>query len=86
MLFGGDFMAFIIKNEVLIKYEEEANITEISIPDYVKSIGEFAFNNCNHLKIINIPYSVEKIPVNAFSGCKNLRCFNLVNTEDIEYQ
>ncbi|MGN1411142.1 MAG: leucine-rich repeat protein [Oscillospiraceae bacterium] len=75
-------MAFIIKNQVLVKYEEEANITEILVPSYVKSIGEYAFHDCANLKTINIPYSVKKIPLNAFEGCINLKDFNLVDTEE----
>lgn len=75
-------MAFIIQDRVLVKYEEEANLTEVLVPSYVKSIGDFAFSDCIHLKTINIPYSVEKISFNAFDGCINLKNFNLVDIDN----
>lgn len=36
-------MSFNINGGILIKYKEEDNITDITIPDGVTSIGEWAF-------------------------------------------
>ena len=50
---------FIIENGVLKKYI--GNSAEVTIPDGVIEIGEYAFYNCEKLKKINIPNKVEKI-------------------------
>ena len=43
-------------------------VTEITIPEGVTSIGNYAFNNYSSLVTINIPESLEEIGVDAFSG------------------
>lgn len=48
------------------------NITSISIPDSVISIGPAAFYMCTNLKSIEIPDSVISIGDIAFCGCDNL--------------
>ena len=48
------------------------NLTDISIPDTVKSIGKFAFYKCTGLKKAIIPDSVEAIGEYAFDGCKSI--------------
>ena len=47
-------------------------LTEYSIPDGVKSIGDYAFENFTSLTYITIPESVASIGIYAFSGCKCL--------------
>ena len=57
---------------------EEAAVTtvnisgEFTIPDYVTSIGEGAFENCHGLTRINIPSTVTSIGESAFFGCERL--------------
>lgn len=48
------------------------NMTEISIPNSVISIGERAFLNCDSLSSVSIGNSVETIESSAFGGCNNL--------------
>jgi hypothetical protein len=48
------------------------NLTNITIPDSVTSIGSYAFYNCSSLTSITIPNSVTSIGYNAFEGCNSL--------------
>ncbi len=51
---------------------KDKTVTEIIIPDYVTSIGEWAFYNCSSLTSITIPDSVTSIGEWAFWGCSSL--------------
>ncbi len=53
------------------------NITKITLPDTIKSIGESAFRGCEKLTEINIPDSVEEIHDSAFFNCKSLKSITL---------
>lgn len=48
------------------------DITSISIPDSVTSIGEYAFDNCDELKSIVIPEGITEIANGAFFCCDSL--------------
>ena len=48
------------------------NLTSITIPDGVMSIGDYAFSVCTSLTSITIPESVTSIGSSAFSGCRSL--------------
>ncbi|MCH5212155.1 MAG: leucine-rich repeat domain-containing protein [Oscillospiraceae bacterium] len=47
-------------------FEKNDNITKVTIPDSVKSIGSFAFWYCSNLKEVYIPDGVEKIGKSSF--------------------
>lgn len=65
-------------------FEYNETLTEISIPDTVKYIGDKAFYQCLNLTEIVIPSGVTDIGDKAFGGCKNL--INLtVDSRNIEY-
>lgn len=74
-----------IKKESPIKtIDEEAfkNCTKIEkliLPDTLKEIGFFAFDNTG-LKTINIPKNVNSIVYNPFINCKNLTSFTSDNS------
>ncbi|MBR4644751.1 MAG: leucine-rich repeat protein [Bacteroidaceae bacterium] len=48
-------------------------ITEYTIPDYVTSIGDYAFCRCTGLTSITIPENVTSIGAGAFWGCTALK-------------
>ena len=49
------------------------NLTSITIPDCVISIGEYAFTDCSALTAVVIPDSVTEIGAYAFKGCELLK-------------
>ena len=54
-------------------FTENADVTEVTIPDTVTHIDVGAFEDCTGLKKITIPDSVEIIDDSAFEGCSNLK-------------
>lgn len=48
------------------------DITQITLPNSVNSIGELAFAGCVNLKKISLPSSVATIEKSLFSGCREL--------------
>ena len=48
------------------------NLTSITIPDSVTSIGKYAFSECDSLTSITIGNGVTSIGYDAFSGCSSL--------------
>ncbi|MCQ2227714.1 MAG: leucine-rich repeat domain-containing protein [Bacteroidales bacterium] len=60
-------------NEVkLIDDSKNEEITEITIPEDVTSINDYAFPGCGHLTKIIMHENVYEIGTGAFSGCKKL--------------
>ena len=57
------------------------NITSITIPASVTSIGERAFANCTKLTSITIPNSVTSIGYEAFYNCRSLTSINFLGTK-----
>lgn len=64
-------------NEINDEFKECKNITSISIPISVVSIGESAFQFSEALTNINIPSSVTLICKFAFANCSSLVQNNL---------
>ncbi len=54
-----------------------AELTSVSIPGTVRSIGELAFFQCGMLTSITLPDSLKSIGKDAFYGCKGLTSINI---------
>ncbi len=54
------------------QFAERFTMTELHLPDTLKSIGREAFFLCVNLKEVTIPGSVEKIGIAAFDNCESL--------------
>ena len=51
---------------------KDKNANKIIIPDYVSSIGDYAFDSCGSLTSVEIPNSVTSIGSHAFDNCSSL--------------
>lgn len=63
-------------------YVDNKLVTDVTIPDGVKSIGKYAFYGYSSLKSISFPSSIRNIGESAFSDCTNLDEVYATNIED----
>lgn len=56
------------------------SITNIVLPDTVRTIGRGAFWSCKSLESVNIPEGVEVIKENAFAECRELKKIKIPNS------
>ena len=54
-----------------------SGLITVKIPDRVKSIGDFAFENCENLESCVLPQNLEQVNRNLFACCKSLRTIDL---------
>src|SRR5574344_1324245 len=71
----GDFK---IIDNTLVAYK--GNDSDVTIPDGVKSIGDYAFQYCKSLTSIIIPNSVTTIGYKTFYGCSSLKSIIIPNS------
>ena len=57
-----------------------SQIEEITIPEGVSSIGDYAFYGCHNLKRVNLPYSLLSLGRGAFADCPALVSINIADT------
>ena len=57
-----------------------SEITSVSLPDGLTSIGSWAFNNCSSLTSVTIPNSVMSIGTSAFEDCSSLTSVTIGNS------
>ena len=53
-------------------FQDNCNLTSISIPEDVTAINKWSFYNCTNLSSITIPWSVTDIVEYAFANCTSL--------------
>ena len=58
-------------------FREETDLTEVTLPSTLNSIGRYAFYGCTALKKLNMPDSVTRIGSSAFQGCLALDSISL---------
>ena len=76
-------------NNTLLKIGDNAfsgcSIKELILPDSIKSIGKFSFDNCDELTKVKLSANLKTIPEQAFLGCEQLQEIKLPdNLEVIE--
>lgn len=57
-------------------YLNGQELTELTIPESITAINDYAFYNCRSLQSVSITKNVHSIGRNAFGGCANVRTFN----------
>ena len=61
-------------------YINGVEVTEIVIPDSIKSIGSYAFYNCSGITSVTIGNSVTSVGNSAFTGCSSLTSVTIGNS------
>lgn len=61
-------------------YIDGKEVTNMTIPESVTSIGNYAFYGCSGLTSVTIPNSVTSIGSSAFSGCTRLKEISIPNS------
>lgn len=54
-----------------------SSLKSITLPGYLKSVGDFAFSNCSSLETLNLPSGITSIGNYAFWYCENLTSLTL---------
>lgn len=58
----------------------QRDLTEITIPEGITSVGSYAFCRCDNIQSVIIQTGVTIIDKSAFSGCKNLKKIEIPNS------
>ena len=53
-------------------YQDGQEITDLTIPESITTIGSFSFKGCTGLTSVTIPKSVMSVGLSAFEGCSSL--------------
>lgn len=61
----------------------ESGIKTVTFPKTLKTIGYYAFNNCDNLKSVKLPTSLTKVGYNAFNGCDNLKSVDFKGSKSL---
>lgn len=62
---------------MICKYRYCSSLTTITLPESVKSIGDYAFRNCRSLTSITLPEGITSIGNGVFKDCRSLIAITL---------
>lgn len=65
---------------VLVRFAPQSTDSVYIVPDCVKEIGEYAFQNCRNLQEIRLPKNLQKISISSFDDCKALERISIPET------
>ena len=60
-------------------YISNTLVTDLIIPNSVRSVGQFAFSGCTSLSSVSVSSSVTSIGAYSFSGCSGLKSVSIAN-------
>lgn len=63
-----------------IRAFSDSYMPTVEIPDTVRAIGEYAFEDCDEIEEVTLPEGITDIPRGAFSGCYELRTVYIPST------
>jgi hypothetical protein len=63
-------------------FEGFKDLTDITIPGTVRTLGDFCFCFCTNLRSIKIPSSVKTIDKYCFAECSNLHIVTILANKD----
>ena len=63
-----------------VTYVNDMELTDLTIPDSITSIPEYAFRGCSSLRRLTISESCKTVPKYAFRNCNNLQELTLPST------
>jgi len=58
-------------------FTHDSEMETIFLPEGLRSIGRYAFDDCNRLKIINLPNTVQSLDDSSFANCDSLVSIHL---------
>lgn len=67
-----------------VLYINNELITDVTIPDSITTLKDYAFSSCESLKKVTIPDTVYSIGASAFSTCHNLESVTISDTSLLE--
>lgn len=75
-------------HNAVLYINNEANkpelITDVTIPNSITTLNDYAFSSCESLKTVTIPDTVQTIGRSAFSTCHNLESVTISSTSQLE--
>ena len=66
-----------------VLYINNELITDVTIPDSITTLKDYAFSSCESLKTVTIPDTVHSIGRSAFSTCHNLESVTISNNSSL---
>jgi hypothetical protein len=78
--FGDEYANPMYSSSKEVTYVNDMELTDLTIPDSITSIPEYAFRGCSSLRRLTIPESCKTVPKYAFRDCNNLQELTLPST------